>query len=290
MKFLSGCFCFVLFETFLVSSYRILGIFPLTGRSHFLAFEPILKGLATKGHNVSVVGYFPSKARLSNYEDVVIGDQSFLFDEVDRNFLSDLHNIDPQSRLSMYATFIFLGVLGQMSCEKLFTSHAVQKFMENHDKYDIVITEYFNSDCARVLAKKINCSVVRVHSATLMPWTDNRYANPLNPAYVPNTFLPFSDKMTFWERTENTVLTLVQSIYFNVFVIRYNNYLADKVFGEVGHTLQKDIYDDSILLINAHFSLNSPRPYVPNIIEVGGVNVGNSKPLPLVSDILMATR
>lgn len=33
----------------------------------------------------------------------------------------------------------------------------------------------------------------------------------------------------------------------------------------------------SLVLLNTHFSLNPPRPYVPNMIEVGGMHVNRNK-------------
>lgn len=45
----------------LIKCYKILGVFPLTGPSHFAMFGQLMKGLAEKGHEVDVVSYFPQK-------------------------------------------------------------------------------------------------------------------------------------------------------------------------------------------------------------------------------------
>lgn len=45
--------------------YRILGIFPLNGRSHMMMFEQLMKGLAKRGHQVDVVSTFPQKKTIS---------------------------------------------------------------------------------------------------------------------------------------------------------------------------------------------------------------------------------
>lgn len=36
----------------------------------------------------------------------------------------------------------------------------------------------------------------------------------------------------------------------------------------------------SLILLNTHFSSNGPRSYLPNVIEIGGIQI-KSKPLPL---------
>lgn len=264
-----------------VSTYNILGVFPLTGKSHFLSFEPILKGLAVKGHNVTVLNHFPLKVSLKNYKDVVIGDSDFFYNDIENSNLPILSKIDT-SRKQMYQTFLVLAFLGQRACEIMFESKNVQDFLKQNNGFDIVITEYFNTDCALVIANKFNCPIVRVHSATLMPWTNSRYASPLNTAYMPNNFLPFSDRMTFLERVENTIITFIQNSYYNIFVVHKDNEIVGKYFGDDSKTFNSDIFKDSVLLVNTHFSLNLPRPLTPNIIEIGGIGVGQSKALPQV--------
>lgn len=48
---------------------KILGLFPHPGTSHFQVFHPIMRGLATAGHDVTVVSRFPDKNPLPNYKD-----------------------------------------------------------------------------------------------------------------------------------------------------------------------------------------------------------------------------
>ena len=52
--------------------YRILGIFPLAGRSHAVLGEQIMKALASKGHQVDVISHFPLKEPFPNYNDLSI--------------------------------------------------------------------------------------------------------------------------------------------------------------------------------------------------------------------------
>lgn len=51
---------------------KVLGLFPFASFSHFLFFKPVLRDLANKGHEVTVVGYFPWKDAPTNYHDIVI--------------------------------------------------------------------------------------------------------------------------------------------------------------------------------------------------------------------------
>lgn len=67
----------------LSASYNILALFHHPGQSHFAFFEPLLRGLAEKGHNLTVLGYFPLKDPPENYHDVVMEANVPLRNEMD---------------------------------------------------------------------------------------------------------------------------------------------------------------------------------------------------------------
>jgi glucuronosyltransferase len=49
---------------------KILGIFPLPGKSHFTVSSVLLKELANRGHQVTVYSPFPEKSPIPNYIDI----------------------------------------------------------------------------------------------------------------------------------------------------------------------------------------------------------------------------
>jgi glucuronosyltransferase len=51
---------------------KILGIFPLPGKSHFAVSSVLLKELASRGHQVTVLSPFPEKSPIPNYTDIDI--------------------------------------------------------------------------------------------------------------------------------------------------------------------------------------------------------------------------
>lgn len=52
------------------NALRILGLFPHPAISHFRFFEPILRGLADAGHDMTVVGLFKYENAPANYKDI----------------------------------------------------------------------------------------------------------------------------------------------------------------------------------------------------------------------------
>lgn len=79
-------------------SYKILGLFPHPGASHFQFFEPVLKGLAAAGHEVTVVSHFPNANPPANYTDIPLEGMKSLSDSVsfevsDRPVILKIKNI-----------------------------------------------------------------------------------------------------------------------------------------------------------------------------------------------------
>lgn len=63
--------------------YKILGLFPHPAISHFQFFQPILRGLAEAGHDVTVVSHFPDKSPLAHYKDLPLHSTQTLMNTVD---------------------------------------------------------------------------------------------------------------------------------------------------------------------------------------------------------------
>lgn len=70
MRLLSVLLAWLLYLS-VCQGYRYLGVFPFHGKSHFVMFEHLMKGLARKGHQVDVISCFPLKKPYPNYTDIV---------------------------------------------------------------------------------------------------------------------------------------------------------------------------------------------------------------------------
>lgn len=53
-----------------VNGANILGVFPINGRSHWVVYESVMKALAARGHNVTVITSFPQKVRVPNLTEI----------------------------------------------------------------------------------------------------------------------------------------------------------------------------------------------------------------------------
>jgi glucuronosyltransferase len=56
---------------------RILGLFPLPGKSHMRVNSALVKELANRGHEVTVVSPYPENNTILNYKDIALDVNEF---------------------------------------------------------------------------------------------------------------------------------------------------------------------------------------------------------------------
>lgn len=55
-----------------VNSYKVLTIFPMISRSHYIVGQALAKGLVAEGHEVTMISPFKEKQPIQNYHEVVL--------------------------------------------------------------------------------------------------------------------------------------------------------------------------------------------------------------------------
>lgn len=252
-------------------AFNILGIFPYQGKSHFFQFKVYLRELANRGHNVTVVSYFPDKAPPPKYKDVHIGEIQILEDEI------AVH----KSYATLLSTMVLLTYSGIENCKSLVESPQVQDLVIQKPKFDLVVVELFNSDCALGIAHVLGAPVVGITSHVLMPVHYNRFGIPNNPAFVPFHFLEGGTKPSLYQRLERVVFQIIFNILYKFEQWNDQRTLA-KYYDNIPplEQLAKDI---KFLLLYQNYILTGSRLLPANVIEVGGYHVAKAKPLTGVS-------
>lgn len=73
----------VVMSLHLSHSFRILGLFPHAGESHYQIFQPIMKALAEAGHEVTVLSHFPERSNITGLRVLVIDEHKSLMNAMD---------------------------------------------------------------------------------------------------------------------------------------------------------------------------------------------------------------
>lgn len=273
-------FTVLLFVINCSQSLNILGIFPYHGKSHFIVQKIYLRELANRGHNVTVISHFPQTDAPSNYHDISLAGTIPPFED----------SVAPTDKSYLFVIMmgLYLSSSGTQNCEVMLANHEVQDLIKRKTKFDVIIAEQFNSDCALGIAYKLGAPVVGVTSHILMPYHYKRLGVPDNPAYVSFHFLDGGTRPTLWQRLERVMF----GFYFNTLYYwvtqRSDQKTLANYFDDIP-PLEDLAREIKFLLVYHYFMLTGSKLFPANVIEVGGYHVSKASPLKGVSIIHILT-
>ncbi|XP_063700442.1 UDP-glucosyltransferase 2-like [Culicoides brevitarsis] len=275
MKLLPAFFFIILFNA--ATSYRILGLFIHPGRSHYVVYSPLMKTLAQRGHNVTVVSYFPEKTAISNYRDLPFAAKIDLTESFDISRYTPING----NYLGYFRELFELAAWGNMACEGALNDPVIDLLLKMHEKapFDLVITEFFETDCMLGVIWKMQVPFIGLSSCVLMPWHPDRIATPSTPSHIASEFVGFTEKMSFYERFVSFTVSNSVKFLYRWLVERKDNELLAAKFGEGIPDVHEIAKNTSFIFVNQHFSLHQARPMAPNLIEIGGIHIQDEKPL-----------
>ncbi|OXB55135.1 hypothetical protein ASZ78_012564 [Callipepla squamata] len=251
----------------------------------------LLQVLRQKGHEIVVVA--PEVTfRLKPAENFIVKTYpvSFTQEEMDGNFHTFLK--DELSRGSFLERF-FRGrenlkkIFGSafISCEELVNNKELMRYLEESN-FDAIFTDP-SLFCGPILAEYL--SIPSIYFVRIIPCDLDFEANrcPSPTSYIPRIFTDHTDHMNFLQRVKNVIFDAS-----NLFICDFLYKPYEKLASEF---LQRDVTmielfrKASIWLLRYDFVLEYPRPLMPNMIALGGVNCAH-KQLPQVGCVLFLIR
>ncbi|CAB0035861.1 unnamed protein product [Trichogramma brassicae] len=274
LKFAGFCLLIILLigNVPLVNSLRILGIFPLQGKSHFVMSEALMKGLSAKGHQVDVYGHFPLKKPIPNYTDYSLaGTLPAFANNMTYEFMESF-----SKRISMKQ---MLEIVGEPICD-LLNLPIFQKLLKDPPKYDLVIVEIFMFNCYLGWGPYLKVPMIAVSTTTLFDWMNEALGNPWNLAAEPSSFSQSIPPMSFLERVDNFLFSNYLTLMYN-YHMRVQDKYIEGAFGK-GHPNAVDAMREiSLVLINYNQALNGIKAFTPGVVPVAGLHITDREdPLP----------
>ncbi|NWT18312.1 UD16 glucuronosyltransferase, partial [Vireo altiloquus] len=256
-------------------------VVPMVG-SHWLSMQEVVEKLSERGHEVVVVVPEVSwQMEMTPAYKVVTFPVRQTLEELDNSFQEYVatHLAGkpfPLNAMAMYKSSVdvFNTFFGQ--CRDMFRSQETLKFL-NESGFDAILTDPAFM-CGTILAHHLSLPFVFFMRG--FP-CDLHFAAPQSPSplsYIPRLFTFNSDRMTFLQRVENALISLLELQYCNGF---YGEAL--KLSSEV---LQRDmslvdlVNSAAVWLLRFDFVFEYVRPVMPNMVFVGGINCAEKKPLP----------
>lgn len=255
---------------------NILAVFPHFGRSHLYMYEPYVLKLAERGHKVSVLSWLNLTAEHENLKIISFGPEKIPYNLN----LSEYENLGT-SFFNILHELKVLNHWAHTMCSVGLSSPKVKKLVESKPHFDVIIVEYFHSDCFAVLSHFFSAPIIGIFSSPLITWHNDRMGNPDNPSYIPNVFSNYPSNMNFYQRLKNTFWLLYTKAYYKIYYDSQADKLIKKNFGKGIPKVQDIVSNTSLFIFNSHYSVFEPKPFVPGVIEVAGLHIREDKTLPV---------
>ncbi|XP_069746483.1 UDP-glucuronosyltransferase 2A2-like isoform X1 [Narcine bancroftii] len=269
-----------------VSAGKVL-IWPAIG-SHWINLKSIIHLLMERGHNVTVAvnsaaSYVDfSEPSLIKFEVFQVPFTSKMYNDILEAILEfwiyERPQLSPWTTYRRFNTFIEkTRALGKQMCDGLLKNRTLMQKLRD-DKFEVMLIDPINR-CGDLLALKLG--VPFIFTLRFSPaFTAERLCGqmPSPCSYVPATLSELTNDMSFTERIQNVLYTLMYDWIMKQMWRHWDSYYSE-VLGEPT-TLCEVMGKADLWLIRTYWDFEFPRPLLPNFVFVGGLHCQPSKPLP----------
>ncbi|CAD7000184.1 unnamed protein product [Ceratitis capitata] len=241
--------------------------------------EHFLKDLLQRGHQVTTLTNHPAKQTHPNLTEIIIDPKLNIAEHRPRENIFKMHFTSDFENLQMYWH------VGLLSSEHALNDPKVKTLIASKDlEFDLVILEQFYHESFLMFAHKFKCPIVTLGTLGYADNMDHAMGLLTPWSIVPHLLVSYTDEMTFAQRAYNTYLSIYDALFRSWYYIPKMQEMAERHFGgyiegPLPHVsdLEKNV---SLMLINSHRSTDVPRPSMPGLIDVAGVHIKKTKPLP----------
>ncbi|XP_029931090.1 UDP-glucuronosyltransferase 1-1-like [Myripristis murdjan] len=264
------------------SFFGHLLVIPMDG-SHWMGMKAIAEEIGRRGHQVTVVipevsmrmgpgkhyktltfpvpyGKKEIDSMLSMHMEVLRQSTQSFMEKINSRF-SQIKNI---------TSFI------HTTAESLlFNASVISHLSQQH--FDAVLTDPL-VPTGSLIARKLGLPIVNLLRGIPCALDTKSAACPAPPSYVPRFFTKFTDKMNFWQRVINTLMSLLEPLLCRLLYWHFDQIAYQFLGEEVG--VAEVLSESAIWLLRTDTILDFPRPLMPNMVFVGGISCNIRNPLP----------
>ncbi|EDV31455.2 uncharacterized protein Dana_GF15364 [Drosophila ananassae] len=274
-----------------IRAANILGVFGAHSPSHTIVNMAVMKALADRGHNITVV--LTAMPKMKAHENITI----ILAPRTPKRIqdIKDHVAKASQRKQSLWKSMVLTILQSEFQIEGqyefLMHPNLRNLYEKPQTKFDLVILGMLANDFQLGIGAKLNCPVILTWVRIPMLFADFVVGNIADPAYVPTMTVglePGQKTMGFGLRLTNFLKYTFSSIFNEVMAYKMNQYYV-RAFGNESDpdfpTYSEMKRRISLLFYNYHAPSEGPiRPVVPQSIEIGGIQV-KEQPDPLPKDI-----
>lgn len=257
-------------------------VVPMDG-SHWVGIKAIAEEMGRRGHRVTVVIPEVSiRMGPGKHYHTVIHPVPFDQAHVDSVMSSnkDVLKRPPPSFLQkvkrVFTQFQKISNLIHTTAEGLLFNSSIISHLEQQN-FDAVLTDPM-VPTGSLVARKLGLPTINLLRGIPCSLDMKSAGCPSPTSYVPRFFSGFTDRMTFKERVVNTLIALIEPLLCKLLYWRFDHMAYEFLGEEV--SIKEVLTDSDIWLMRIDFTLEFPRPLMPNMVLVGGINCKVINPLP----------
>ncbi|XP_053554852.1 UDP-glucuronosyltransferase 1A1 isoform X3 [Bombina bombina] len=280
LQFSSSCVVLLLIfaGAFSLANGGKLLVVPVDG-SHWLSMIPLLENLAQNGHQVVVMT--PDGSMTMDRSKLFVTKLypiSFTKEEIHKvvHKFAGNHFLKQSSLgvvFTMYNSMVELFHMFHSMCESLILKKPLIEYIEE-EKFDAVLTDPF-VPCGVIIAEYLQ--IPSINFLRGIPcnydYISAQCASPIS--YVPKLFSQYSDKMDFSQRVMNFLIQFVEPYFCSGIYVPFNHLASQFLQKEV--TVLQLLSRTSVWLLRYDFVFEYPRPVMPNMVFIGGINCSLKK-------------
>ncbi|XP_069851148.1 UDP-glucuronosyltransferase 1A7-like [Dipodomys merriami] len=263
-------------------------VVPMDG-SHWLSMRSVVEKLFQRGHEVVVVVPEVSwqLGRSLNFTMKTYS-TSHTLQDLDREFKVFIDTQWKKKEESIFSlvsgsSYGFFQLIFS-HCRSLFNDKELVEFLKE-SSFDAVFLDPFDM-CGLIVAKYLALPSVLFSRGVFCHYLEEGAQCPAPPSYVPRGLLSLTDAMTFQERVWNYISHLAERMFCPLFYKPVSEAASEILQTPV--TVSDLFRQVSIWLLRSDFVLEFPKPVMPNMVYVGGMNCHQGKPLPKVGLLSLA--
>lgn len=164
-----------------------------------------------------------------------------------------------------------------------FLSHPkFQRILHSGLKFDLIIIDNCVSYAFLGVSHHFGAHTIMFSTMGLNQALSVYTRNPFPTSYVPLAIFPFSDRMSFLQRCINSWSNVFLRLLEYYSAVHKHRTVLKRHFPRAG-SLDDLLKNVSLVFANSHFVVESPRPKMPMVKQVGGLHIKKPKKLPVVS-------
>ncbi|XP_048028837.1 UDP-glucuronosyltransferase 1A1-like [Megalobrama amblycephala] len=258
-------------------------VVPMDG-SHWTGVKAVAEEMGRKGHTVIVVipeismRLGPGKHYIT--KTFPVPSELELFNKV---LTKHAHKLTDQSLLeSVTSEFNNMKMLFNMmasTSESLFKNQELIEFLRAQN-FDAVLTDPA-LPMGAILAYNLSVPAVYMLRGMLCGLDAAATACPDPLSYVPRFFTQNSDRMSFGQRVWNVLVSVLEPLGCKIIYLSHEDVMSNFLQRDV--SLTEILSTGAVWLMRYDFSLEFPKPLMPNMQLIGGINCEIKNPLTKVS-------